>query len=192
MSGRWPLDITVRQNQGCRDFLVSYFLIREQHSGIHIKRSFVLVGFFVCLLRVLTNQLYVHQSTCTLGSSASHLTTGSFSAGPTAWPLLLSEGPPLQGLQDTSFTFLWMWHPSRRAADHLLGLCHRSARKTSPFARQRLPMQGQMKYGESYKYSQSTRHMQRPSRIAGSRDKAEMTVTCTSEPPNVGLLNYQE
>lgn len=142
MSGRWPLDITVRQNQGCRDFLVSYFLIREQHSGIHIKRSFVLVGFFVCLLRVLTNQLYVHQSTCTLGSSASHLTTGSFSAGPTAWPLLLSEGPPLQGLQDTSFTFLWMWHPSRRAADPLLGLCHRSARKTSPFARQRLPMQG--------------------------------------------------
>lgn len=156
--------------------------IGNSTSGIHIKRSLVSVGHF-CL-----NQLHVHQSTYNLGSSISHLTTGSSSAGPTAWPLALSEDPPWRISRHT-FYLLWMWHSSRRAGDPLLGLDTEVPGKASSLLGRSYQCRGQVKYGESHEYLQFTWHMQRLSRKAGSRDKVE---TCTSEPPDVDLFNYQE
>lgn len=111
-------------------------------SGIHIKRSLLLDGFTFVFFYTTDKSAACASIHLQFGNQYLSL-TGSFSAGPTAWPLVLSEGPPLQGLPDTPFTFLWMWHSSRRAGDPLLGLCHRSARgSASSFARQKLPMQG--------------------------------------------------
>lgn len=62
--------------------------------------------------------------------------------------------------------------------------------KTSSFARQKLPTQEPGELREALQvfsvYKADVKAKQR------SRDKVEMTLTFTYEPPNVDLLNYQE
>lgn len=150
MSGHWPQD-----NSETKPGLpVTSWLpipsLGNSASGIHIKRSWLLDEFwgFIVGLFVWGFFLDYWQISC-MCINPPTIWEAVFL---THWKLLcrshclapsLSEDPTLQGLPDTPFTFLWMWHSSRRARDPLLGLCCRSARgSASSFARQKLPMWG--------------------------------------------------